>query len=200
DLNYTQIKLLIPKISDHTIALARKKMIEIYRRLNQNNMFLGGLGTIVEADETVLSRRGIIRNPTSYDDQAQDAIWILGLIDHTNEKNNYLKRVENRRILTLTRALEGVVGVGSILYTDGHPSYPQVAENLGLQHQVVNHSLGFVAPDGTHTNLIEGFWSHLKAKMRSQHGVNIDDWLEEYSFKRKVLLTGDLNTIRENFE
>ncbi|KAG0434531.1 hypothetical protein DMUE_5147, partial [Dictyocoela muelleri] len=25
DLNYTQIKLLIPKISDHTIALARKK-------------------------------------------------------------------------------------------------------------------------------------------------------------------------------
>jgi hypothetical protein len=65
-----------------------------------------------------------------------------------------------------------------ILYSDGHPSYPGVAHNLNLRHHVVNYNRGFVAPDCTHNNSIEGFWAHLKSTMRKQHGVrreNIED-------------------------
>lgn len=43
--------------------------------------FIGGLGIILEVDETVLSRRGVIDNPTCYTDELADIIWILGAID-----------------------------------------------------------------------------------------------------------------------
>jgi hypothetical protein len=65
--------------------------------------------------------------------------------------------VENRSVECLSTALEGRICVGSFLYGDGHPSYPGVARNLALSHKVVNHSIGFVASDGTHTNNIETY-------------------------------------------
>lgn len=36
-----------------------------------------------------------------------------------------------------------------------------------FKHQKVNHSQGFVAPDGTHTNSIEGTWNGTKCTMSS---------------------------------
>ncbi|KCZ77790.1 hypothetical protein H311_01194, partial [Anncaliia algerae PRA109] len=117
-------------------------------------------------------------------------IWIVGAIDSTNERNFILKRVVNRQIDTLTRALIGYVSVGSVFCTDGYPSYPSVARNLGIEHHVVNHSIGFVSPDGTHTNNIEGFWSTLKSEMRKQHGIKrneIDNWLNEFTFRKRYL-------------
>lgn len=50
-------------------------------------VLLGGLNVIVEADETVLSGRGIIRAPTNTDDNTAFTVWIVGLIDHTDQKN-----------------------------------------------------------------------------------------------------------------
>ncbi|KAG0422569.1 hypothetical protein DMUE_6200, partial [Dictyocoela muelleri] len=101
--------------------------------------------------------------------------------------------------MTITPALEDVIRVGSVLYSDGHPSYPAVASNLGLEHKVVNHSEGFVNDEGNHTNDIEAFWSHLKASMRKENGVkreNVDNWLAEYEFKRRYLV----NSTCEEFE
>ena len=98
----------------------------------------------------------------------------------------------------MTRALEGIICIGSHFYTDGYPSYPSVAGNLSLNHHVVNHSEGFTAPDGTHTNNQEGFWSHLKGLMRKENGVqraNIDSWIDEYVFKRRYLI----KSTREEF-
>jgi hypothetical protein len=149
------------------------------------------LGVIIEVDETVLSRRGIIREPTNTDDETPSTVWIVGAVDHTDQKNFFVKRVENRTINTLSRVLESEVCVGSKLYSDGYPSYPAVAHNLNLIHNVVNHSRGFVAPDGTHTNNIEGFWAHLKNSMRKEHGVkrcNIDNWLVIYTFRRRYIM------------
>jgi hypothetical protein len=77
------------------------------------------------------------------------------------------------------------------LYSDGYPSYPLVADELGLRHHVVNHSFGFVAADRTNTNTIEDFWSHLKSTMRKENGIkriNIDRWLIRYTFRRRYLL------------
>jgi hypothetical protein len=198
NVDYQQ-QFLSHGLSSATIAKIKKKILEsckIY--MERRPILIGGLGVIVEADETVLSRRGIIREPTSTDDALGGTVWIVGLIDRTNEKNFYLKRVENRQIMTMTGAFDGVICVGSILYSDGHPSYPGVTRNLGLTHQVVNHSVGFVAEDGTHTNNIEGFWAHLKSCMRKENGVkrvNIDGWLEMYTFRRRYLM----NCTREEF-
>lgn len=190
NLTYYQIKNLI-NVSDTTICRAKNHLRNLFKAYSRNHFIvLGGPNTVVECDESVISRRGIIRNPTSSEDNIRDTIWILGAIDNTDQKNFYLTRIPNRTVENLSSALDGKVSVGSRFYTDGYPSYPRVAENLGVQHFVVNHNHGFVSSDGTHTNNIEGFWSYLKSEMRRQGGVmrsNIDKWLEEFSFRRRYL-------------
>ncbi|KAG0442404.1 hypothetical protein DMUE_0289 [Dictyocoela muelleri] len=144
----------------------------------------------------------VIRNPTKLDDEFKDTIWILGAIDDSENKNFIIKRVENRQKETITKALDGIIGVGSVLFTDGHPSYPGVCDNLGLRHKFVNHSEGFINDDGVHTNNIEGFWAYLKGEMRKQHGIkrkNIDIWLEEFSFRKRFLNNYDSESVSEVF-
>lgn len=191
DVDYKQIYLL-HGFSSATISKLKKAILKCCKKyMNKRPILIGGLGVVVEADETVLSRRGVIREPTSTDDSLAGTVWIVGVIDHTNEKNFFLKRVENRQVVTLTRLFESVICVESKLYSDGYPSYPGVARNLGIDHNVCNHTHGFVAEDGTHTNNIEGFWSHLKSSMRKENGVqrvNIDNWLIMYTFKRRYLM------------
>lgn len=116
-----------------------------------------------------------------------------------SNKNFFLTKVPNRSINTLTEYLLGKIRIGSLLCTDGYPSYPGVADNLALNHRVVNHSMGFVGSDGTHTNNIEAFWSHMKSSMRKENGVmrvNIDNWLNEYTFKRRYIVGAN----KEEFE
>lgn len=178
--------------SSATILRAKTALRKCYARYIQDRpVVLGGIGVTVEIDETVLSRRGIIRSPTSTSDQTADTVWIGGAIDNTPQRNFFLIRLANRRVDTLTAAFMGKILIGSVLHSDGYPSYPQTAENLALEHRVVNHTTGFVSRDGVHTNNQEGFWSHLKSSMRKEHGVhrhNIDEWLNEYTFKRRYLI------------
>ncbi|KAG0427910.1 hypothetical protein DMUE_5864, partial [Dictyocoela muelleri] len=165
----------------------KKKMRKCYELYSSKiPIFLGGLDKVVEADETVICRKGVIRYPTSADDEPRDTVWIFLALDLSEKSQFLLRRVKNRHIDTLTGVLEGKIGLLSIFHTDRHSSYPGVSENLCLNYKVLNHSRGFISLDGTHTNNIEGFWSHLKASMRKEHGVkraNIDDWLAEYSFR-----------------
>ncbi|KAG0438537.1 hypothetical protein DMUE_3026, partial [Dictyocoela muelleri] len=177
--------------SKSLISAVKSKLRTCYKRYSDSkNLFLGEPGYIVEVDESVICRKGIIRNPKSTDDDKTETIWILGGIDNTDSRNFFVKRIKYREIDTLTPAMYGLICVGSRLHTDGHPSYPGVASNLSLRHKVLIHSDGFKALYGTHTNNIEGFLSGLESYMRREHGVkrvNIDIWLEEYSFKKRFL-------------
>lgn len=186
-------------ISTNTTHAIKKLLRKAYKSYMLNHpVYLGGPGILVEADETVLSRRGVITSPTSLSDETKDTVWILGAIDNTPERNFFIKRVQDRTITSISNALEGVIREGSRLCTDGYRSYPRVAEILCLEHSIVNHSMGFVANDGTHTNNQEAFWSHLKATMRKEHGVkreNIDEWISDYTFKRRYIVRASRNSI-----
>ncbi|KAG0423579.1 hypothetical protein DMUE_6139, partial [Dictyocoela muelleri] len=88
--------------------------------------------------------------------------------------------------------------VCSLFCTDGYPSYPSVARRLGVEHKIVSHSEGFKAPDGTHINNIESLWATLKSEKRKQHGVKrveIDEWLEEFTFRQRFFEGNDVNDI-----
>lgn len=195
DVNYKQLHFFVG-VSDSTISKIKKKLITVYQSyINARPpVVLGGYNTIVEVDESVISRRGIIRNPTTLDDNTADTIWILGAVERNQPQNFLLKRIQNRTILNISNALEGKIRVCSILHSDGHPSYPAVANNLNVTHCVVNHSRGFRSETGTHTNSIEGFWAHLKNCMRKEHGVarnKVDDWILQYTFKRRFIMKCD---------
>ena len=42
------------------------------------------------------------------------------------------------------------------LVTDGWKSYPSIAEEIQVQHKIVNHSMEFKNKEGFHTNHVEG--------------------------------------------
>ncbi|KAG0438963.1 hypothetical protein DMUE_2765 [Dictyocoela muelleri] len=104
-------------------------------------------------------------------DNIKDSIWIIGGIENTPERKFFFKVIKDKRINKFSEDLEGLIAMESILYTDGHLSYPAVAENLCLEHRLVNHSEGFKSVYGIHTNNIEGFWVCLKSNIRKEHGV-----------------------------
>lgn len=191
ETDYQQMYLFYGVSKGCVSRIKRNLNICFERYLNSRPLILGGEGIDVEIDETVLSRRGIVRNPTSFESNRNDTIWILGAIENSPSKNFFISRIPDRTITSITNALQGIIRNDVNLLTDGHPSYPSVARNLNCVHRNVNHSVGFVAPDGTHTNNIEGFWSHLKSSMRKENGVKrvyIDRWIIQYTFRRRFLV------------
>ncbi len=70
------------------------------------------------------------------------------------------------------------VGDGKLVKTDGWAAYPTAIRRcngrfgMNLRHEVVNHRIGLVNDDGTHTNTVENLWSHVRCARRNCHGVN----------------------------
>ncbi|KAG0442302.1 hypothetical protein DMUE_0371 [Dictyocoela muelleri] len=94
DAKYKQLSKFYD-IADSTINSIMKNLHICYKLFcDKRPIFLGGLKKIVEADETVFSRRGIIRYPTSTDDEFKDTIWILGAVDSVDKSHFFLKRVK----------------------------------------------------------------------------------------------------------
>ncbi|KXA93210.1 hypothetical protein AKJ64_01185 [candidate division MSBL1 archaeon SCGC-AAA259E17] len=60
-----------------------------------------------------------------------------------------------------------------VLDTDGHASYPQAAEWLGIHHRPVNRSEeGFVDGKGIHSNGVENLWSHDRPWIEAARGYS----------------------------
>ena len=78
-------------------------------------------------DETVITRQGIIRVQSNFDDDNNtrtDLTWLFGGIERDNPSRFFLVIVENRRSETLKRDIEPNIHAGSKIITDGYPSYP----------------------------------------------------------------------------
>ena len=71
------------------IKLNMREYIKIYKE--DPLVYLGGLNTVVQADETVLSGKGIIKNPTSTSYSISETASILGAMDATNTRNFFEK-------------------------------------------------------------------------------------------------------------
>jgi hypothetical protein len=86
DMSYRQLYFLFG-FSDSTIARLKSRLLNCYKKiLNERPVFLGGINRPIEADETVLSRKGIKRNPTSFDDVTRSTVWILGAFEREINK------------------------------------------------------------------------------------------------------------------
>ena len=149
---------------------------------------LGGPGSIVEIDETLIGGvadgmgKGYKKNKTC----------VVGMLER--DGGELIARVSIRRTKPVLRALIGEnVLPGTTIHTDEFPGYRNLAE-CGFNHVTVNHSLGeYTKPNGAGVNSIEGFWAQLKRGINGTHihvsGKHLPKYLGEFEYRynmRKV--------------
>ena len=173
--------------SRHTIAdwfgSLRDRLIDHVENLGGREGQIGGPGVIVQVDEAQIGRRKYERGRVRRD------TWVLGLIDEAGQLR--MEICSKRDANTLLPIIQKHCLPGSVIHTDGWPAYRGL-KSLGYDHAHVNHSVEFVAPDGTHTQRIESQWRALRRRFHSgglRHD-DIGDHLIEYMWRRKCRQDG----------
>lgn len=161
----------------------RDRMIDAAENLRVQGAQIGGPGMVVQIDEALIGRRKYHRG------RVVPGTWVVGMI--ADDGRLQLEICARRDAATLHRIIRRNVRTGSIIHTDGWRAY-QGLEAYGYSHQVVNHNLEFVAPDGTHTQRIEAQWRALRRRFAAG-GIrheDIGDHLIEYIWRRDCKARG----------
>lgn len=163
---------------------------------------IGGEGVRVQIDETAICNGLVISDPSNSLDNLPNIQWIVGGVVEGDCKKFFLKLVLNRKVETMLEVFRECILPGSVLVTDGYPSYPRAVREFGSVHEVVNHNHGFVTVDGVNTNQIENLWSHLKQDYRGRVGVNhsrIVLFINEFSWIKKNITHSIASTHKTGF-
>ena len=158
-------------ISIPTYITLKKKLIPLCSSIiNCEIEKIGGEDRNIQMDEMAFRAGQLIRNPTS-DHFDRETIWIVGGILEGPigvRQKFFLKITNTRTTQDFVNILLNNVKNKTNIKTDGWASYQSAIRycnehhNTQYSHEVVNHNQGFVNEFGTHTNTIEGFWSHLR--------------------------------------
>ena len=101
---------------------------------------IGGNDVIVEVDESKFGKRKYNKG------HKVEGVWVLGMVERTQESRIKLIAVDNRNSETLTEKLTSSIYTGSVLYSDGWKGYRKLLERL-TGHLTVNHSLNYGDPE-----------------------------------------------------
>lgn len=162
---------------------------------------LGGRGTHVEIDETVVGgyKRGGKRGRSG----ANKTI-VMGMLQRDGDV--MVKVVPNVKRSTLLPIIQKHVKPETSVHTDELKSYDGL-ENHDYYPKSVNHSEGeYVGYDGASVNGIENFWRHLKNGIRGTHVHVSPKYLEryakefEYRFNRRNRAETMLSELLSSFE
>ncbi|MGD0464054.1 MAG: IS1595 family transposase [Tepidisphaeraceae bacterium] len=156
-------------------------MLHRIRLAVKSNSFekMGGAGSIIEADETVVGGLKANMHKSKRDKMAKGTgmtgkTVVMGLLERHSEKKQSTVRTEvlagNVNRETLHPIIHKHVEPGSQLFTDAHGGY------RGLDpifiHKFIDHAEKYVE-GAVHTNGIENFWSLFKRCIKGTH-VSID--------------------------
>ncbi|KAG0438923.1 hypothetical protein DMUE_2790, partial [Dictyocoela muelleri] len=83
--NHIAINIL--NITKKTYIGIKNDLVPLYDNILNDEEKMGGEGIVLEIDETVISRNGIIRSPSNADDSISNTIWLLGIIQRDNIRN-----------------------------------------------------------------------------------------------------------------
>jgi len=139
------------------------------RRRNKDDKFVGGSGSTKQPVVGMVERDGNV------------VAKMVGKRDLKSLKLNWMIR-------------DNVDTKNSILFTDQYRGYCHVSKFM--PHRTVNHSVWYVAPDGTHTNTIESFWALLKRGITGQyHQVSrkhLPKYIDEFCYRHNNRKSADL--------
>ena len=167
---------------------------------------LGGVGHIVEIDESALTSRKYHRGKAVKRGGVRATTWILGMIDQET-RESVIYHVHKRDAKTLIPLIQKHVKPLSIIWTDCWKAYSSL-DNLGYIHETVNHSTNFKSETDVCTNLIEGHWRVLKMYLRSKNVLSskflfeyVDEflWAQKFGFDPYSKFQNMLSHIREKY-
>lgn len=159
---------------------------------------VGGIGKIVEVDESKFGRRKYNRG------RYQDGHWVFGGVER-GTGDAFMVEVSDRSARTLLPIIQQYVLPGTTIMSDEWRAYQQVT-SLGMSHQTVNHSLHFVDPtSGAHTQQIESTWAQTKRMMRKEGVMRTSSdlfptYLPEYLWRRKFSSSDPFITILDHIK
>lgn len=84
----------------------------------------------------------------------------------------YTHIIKDQSARTLTPIVRMVVEDTATVYTDKWGGFKDLKLD-GYTHRSVNHSLEYVAKDGSHINGIESFWSFAKLRLSAFRGIHV---------------------------
>ncbi len=184
------LKLLVNAVSHTTVVQWFSYLREIMSHWLLNNpIVLGGNNAIVQMDEA------LIGNKRKYNRGAARGLqqWVFGMLD-TVTKQCVLRLVADRTGNTLLPYITQYCVQNCEIHTDQGAMYNSLPQ-YGFTHKTVCHKDEFVAIDGTHTNNIEGFWSHLKNHFKCMCGTNLASLplhVDEYMYRHNRKNHGDV--------
>jgi transposase-like protein len=92
----------------------------------------------------------------------------------------------DRKLPNMIGPVHSNVETGAQIITDELASYPYIAAEANLAHEIINHIEGYVR-EHVHTNGIENFWSCLKRGLNgtyiSVEPVHLDRYVDEQVFR-----------------
>jgi hypothetical protein len=145
---------------------------------------LGGPGKHVEIDETFVG--GKVRDRGPHANRRANKTTVFGMIERDGKMR--AGPVPDETKFTLEPIIRENVASGTVITTDGHPSYGDLRHDY--EHGVVNHNVGEYVRGIHHINSIEGHWSLFKRAVRGTH-VHISSkhawkYVSEFSYRRNM--------------
>ena len=155
---------------------------------DDNQNLIGGPGSVVEIDETLIVKRKYNRG------RMLASGWLFGGIERRTDGQFkcFMRVVYDRSGDHLKFLIRRHVARGTHIITDGWGGYMGLSE-MGYEHSVVIHERNFISPDNSdvHTQRIEATWCSLKRFVRSR-GTNKSEFYVEYIcewiFRRKFYI------------
>ncbi|XP_076296216.1 uncharacterized protein LOC143216748 [Lasioglossum baleicum] len=151
----------------------REIIVDEFTQIQVDKPKLGGISDsgdpiAVQIDETRFGKKNYKRG-TQIEGQ-----WLLGMVD-VETGDCRMVVMQNRTAENLISAIKKNVAMGSEIHTDCFRSYPGLT-TAGYTHVTVNHTIEFVASNGTCTLGIEPIWRPAKQWMREDCHLNNDDF------------------------
>ena len=176
-----------------TIGITQKSAWHMMHRIRKamtdtTSDKLGGNGP-VEIDETFVG--GKVKNMhksrrvkgLNYSAGNGKAI-VLGMLERGGKVRAGV--IQDRKVITMKPPVRSNIEDGAHIITDEHTSYPFIAAETNMVHEIINHIEGYVR-EHVHTNGIENFWSCLKRGLNgtyiSVEPFHLDRYVDEQVFR-----------------
>lgn len=151
------------------------------RKLFDEN--INPLSNIVEIDETYIGGKEKNKHQSKKTENAQGRSLktktpIMGAVERKGKL--VAKVVIDTKSSTVGPFLRDYVSIDAGVKTDEYLSYNGL-EEMGYNHNRINHSQKVYVDGDTHTNTIEGFWSLLKRSVDGTYHFVSPKYLQEYA-------------------